>query len=498
MQSESDLVAHGGTESSMKNAFPLGMRVLAVDDDRACLRMLETLLGQCGYRVTAVQHAMAALELLRGNKGYYDLVITDVEMPDMDGFQLLEIIGLEMDLPVIMLSINSETSYVMKGVLHGAVDYLVKPVRIEELKLIWKHVIRKALSDKKGSNELIDNNNDIKAHKDECLRISNPCINEVNKGEDCAHEIAKHKRRVSGGEIAKHKRRVSWSTDLHLRFIAAVRTLGVDRALPKKILELMNVEGLTRENVASHLQKYRKTLERNDGCHFNGLSVDSSSSVFSSFCQQAHAKKSSCKKFRLGEYQEDKVIASSDPPHTSFGSSVSSPYRQFASHSQANLRPEYLWFPSDFSSPELTYESSRLDVFSYPSLTSTSDPVDICPTTQTSTGNQDLNSYSQFHCPSNQFSVWTSLYNNIELNDSAHLNTELLYIFLGCIVADIGIATVAGGDIVDMQMFGEVNFNYTYHLESTKNQSEDSPTEMLFHLDRCSSEDDLNTILKQV
>lgn len=50
MQCERDLVAHGGTDSSMKNEFPLGMRVLAVDDDRACLRMLETLLGQCGYR----------------------------------------------------------------------------------------------------------------------------------------------------------------------------------------------------------------------------------------------------------------------------------------------------------------------------------------------------------------------------------------------------------------------------------------------------------------
>lgn len=49
---------------------------------------------------------MAALELLRGNKGYYDLVITDVQMPDMDGFKLLEIIGLEMDLPVISKSTN--------------------------------------------------------------------------------------------------------------------------------------------------------------------------------------------------------------------------------------------------------------------------------------------------------------------------------------------------------------------------------------------------------
>lgn len=187
------------------------------------------------------------------------------------------------------------------------------------------------------------------------------------------------------------------------------------------------------------MQKYRKTLKKNgvglnqqyhDGCHLNGFSVDSSSSVFSSFNQHANSKKGSCEKFRLGEDQEDKVIASSDPPHTSYGRSDSSLYQQYASHSQANLRTEYLWYPSNFSSSELTYRSPGFIDFSYQSLTSTSDPVDsyvnICPTTQTTTGNQDLSSYSQFQCPSNQYSVWTSLYNDIELNVSAHLNTELL------------------------------------------------------------------------
>ena len=53
------------------------------------------------YAVTVAQHAITALQLLRENKGNYDLVISDVKMPDMDGFKLLETIGLEMDLPVI-------------------------------------------------------------------------------------------------------------------------------------------------------------------------------------------------------------------------------------------------------------------------------------------------------------------------------------------------------------------------------------------------------------
>lgn len=51
--------------------------------------------------VTVAQNAITALELLRENKGSYDLVISDVKMPDMDGFKLSETIGFEMGLPVI-------------------------------------------------------------------------------------------------------------------------------------------------------------------------------------------------------------------------------------------------------------------------------------------------------------------------------------------------------------------------------------------------------------
>lgn len=49
-------------------------------------------------------NATEALELLRKNRENYDVVLTDVNMPDMDGFELLKIIGLEMDIPVISKS----------------------------------------------------------------------------------------------------------------------------------------------------------------------------------------------------------------------------------------------------------------------------------------------------------------------------------------------------------------------------------------------------------
>jgi len=60
------------------------------------------------------------------------------------------------------------------------------------------------------------------------------------------------------------KSRLLWSSQLHSRFLAAVNVLGVDSATPSQILELMNVEFLTREQVKSHLQKYKLNLNRTE------------------------------------------------------------------------------------------------------------------------------------------------------------------------------------------------------------------------------------------
>ena len=71
----------------------------------------------------------------------------------------------------------------------------------------------------------------------------------------------------SGGNTGggSKKPRVVWSAELHQQFVNAVNQLGIDKAVPKRILDLMNVQGLTRENVASHLQKYRLYLKRLQG-----------------------------------------------------------------------------------------------------------------------------------------------------------------------------------------------------------------------------------------
>ncbi|MBA0604181.1 hypothetical protein Godav_016859 [Gossypium davidsonii] len=253
-------------EDEALDRFPVGMRVLAVDDDPICLKVLGTLLLKCQYQVTTTNQAISALKMLRENRNRYDLVISDVNMPDMDGFKLLELVGLEMDLPVIMLSAHSDTKLVMKGITHGACDYLLKPVRIEELKNIWQHVVRRKKPD---SKDRVNGQNQDKASGGigEAVQTSTSSSDqkfnkkrkdqnedEEDDGEDNEHE--------NDDPSTQKKPRVVWSVELHRKFVAAVNHLGLDKAVPKKILDLMNVEGLTRENVASHLQKYRLYLKR--------------------------------------------------------------------------------------------------------------------------------------------------------------------------------------------------------------------------------------------
>ncbi|KAL2459299.1 Two-component response regulator ARR2 [Forsythia ovata] len=259
----------------VSDQFPAGLRVLVVDDDPTCLRILEKMLKNCLYEVTKSNRAELALNYLRENKNGYDIVISDVHMPDMDGFKLLEHVGLEMDLPVIMMSADDSKKVVMKGITHGAVDYLIKPVRIEALKNIWQHVVRKKKDEYKGKDyEQTGSVEDGEQHQ------KPPEDSEYSSSANEGSWKNPKKRKDEEDEAEERddtstlkKPRVVWSVELHQQFVTAVNHLGLDKAVPKKILELMNVPGLTRENVASHLQKYRLYLRRLSGVsqHQSGL-----------------------------------------------------------------------------------------------------------------------------------------------------------------------------------------------------------------------------------
>ncbi|EEF41947.1 transcription factor BOA [Ricinus communis] len=114
-------------------------------------------------------------------------------------------------------------------------------------------------------NNNTNNNNDTDQEK----------LRRIDSGEEA--DSALRTENLTGEDPATARTlkrpRLVWTPQLHKRFVDVVAYLGIKNAVPKTIMQLMNVEGLTRENVASHLQKYRLYLKRMQGLSSEGPSA---------------------------------------------------------------------------------------------------------------------------------------------------------------------------------------------------------------------------------
>lgn len=117
--------------------------ILFVDDDEEFVKIMKKLLNFYGYKVEEALTGNVALEKLK--KGKFDLVLVDIMMPGMDGFELMEkmrkIPGSE-KLPIIVITAREDFDTMMKSKQAGAVDFIAKPFEPEELKEKIEKVIR--------------------------------------------------------------------------------------------------------------------------------------------------------------------------------------------------------------------------------------------------------------------------------------------------------------------------------------------------------------------
>jgi DNA-binding response OmpR family regulator len=121
-------------------------RVLIVDDDRALLELLTDYLGRTGHEVLAAPGGQAGLAILAESAP--DLVILDVTMPGLDGWQVLARIRAISSVPVIMLTARGEESDVLRGFAGGADDYVTKPFSFAQLAARIKAVLDRASPDR--------------------------------------------------------------------------------------------------------------------------------------------------------------------------------------------------------------------------------------------------------------------------------------------------------------------------------------------------------------
>lgn len=181
------------------------LRVLLVEADDSTRQLITALLRKCNYKVAAVSDGLKAWEVLKGRPHNIDLILTEVELPSVSGFALLTLIGEHevcKNIPVIMMSAHDSVSTVYKCMLRGAADFLVKPVRKNELKNLWQHVWRRQAStsgtdgpqeesDAQQKVEATAENNATSNHSSgymACIKRNRECI---EKGSDAQSSCTK-------------------------------------------------------------------------------------------------------------------------------------------------------------------------------------------------------------------------------------------------------------------------------------------------------------------
>ncbi|MGG3572945.1 response regulator transcription factor [Bacillus gobiensis] len=115
--------------------------ILVVDDDQHIRELVSTMMTQSGFSVIEANDGKQAIDRLADDK--VDLMIVDVMMPYMDGFEVSKAVRDYTDLPILMLTAKGETIDKVRGLAVGADDYLVKPFEPLELEARVKALLRR-------------------------------------------------------------------------------------------------------------------------------------------------------------------------------------------------------------------------------------------------------------------------------------------------------------------------------------------------------------------
>ncbi len=136
-------------EGQLKNRL-----ILVVDDEERMARFIRLNLEHDGFQVVEAYKGMQAIQVLRDKMP--DLVLLDVMLPDLDGFEVLKLIREFNSVPVIMLTAKSEEDDRVRGLEYGADDYITKPFSPRELVSRVRAVLRRTEASSVVSRDLIE------------------------------------------------------------------------------------------------------------------------------------------------------------------------------------------------------------------------------------------------------------------------------------------------------------------------------------------------------
>ena len=120
----------------------MSRKVLVVDDEKLIVKGIRFSLEQDGMDVDCAYDGEEALKLIRENK--YNIILLDVMLPKLDGFQVCQQVREFSDVPIVMLTAKGEDMDKILGLEYGADDYITKPFNILEVKARIKAIMRRA------------------------------------------------------------------------------------------------------------------------------------------------------------------------------------------------------------------------------------------------------------------------------------------------------------------------------------------------------------------
>ena len=139
----------------------MAKKVLVVDDEKLVVKGIRFSLEQDGMEVTCAYDGEEALHLAQENK--FDMILLDIMLPKMDGFEVCQAIREFSNMPIVMLTAKGDDMDKILGLEYGADDYITKPFNILEVKARIKAIMRRtAASEPKEENSKVIESGDLK------------------------------------------------------------------------------------------------------------------------------------------------------------------------------------------------------------------------------------------------------------------------------------------------------------------------------------------------
>ena len=199
-------------------------RILIVDDEEAIREVVSTLLTAQGYKCQTAPNGEEALRAMRD--GGFDLVLSDLVMPGVDGLKLIEMVrGYDAEIPVIMVTAMHDISTAIEAMRRGAYDYILKPFEKEQLFLS----VRRALEHRRLIYENRLYQQELERRVEERTLQLSQALEELEQSYDYTLEALASALDLKDAETEGHCQRVTAMT------IVMARAMGVGEAELRQI-----------------------------------------------------------------------------------------------------------------------------------------------------------------------------------------------------------------------------------------------------------------------